>query len=126
MKCSIKVKFNKWKGPGVVIEQDGKIIFVCRASIYVRVSANRIMKLNYELKNVLEEKDQQSVSSVTLTISEEDQEDKLSFTDEVEEDDNQENITNSVATASSETADDTSVTPQIVISETETERNPTV
>ena len=41
---------NKWKGPGFVIGQDGKIIFVRHGSIYVRVSANRIMKLNDEVK----------------------------------------------------------------------------
>ena len=99
-------------------------------SIYVRVSANMIMKLNDEVKippeeNVSEKKDQQSVSSVTSTISsEEDQEDKPSFTDEVGEEDNQENITNCAATAFSET-DDTSDIPQIVTSETATERNKT-
>ena len=66
---------NQCKGPGFVIGQDGKIIFVCHGSIYVRVSANRIMKLNDEVKipekNVSEKKDQQSVSSVNTTISEE-------------------------------------------------------
>ena len=37
---------NNWKCPGFVIEQDGKIIFVRHGGIYVRVSANRMMKLN--------------------------------------------------------------------------------
>ena len=77
------------------------------------------MKLNDKVKikknNVSENKDQLSISSVTSTISEEHQEDKLSFTDEVGEEDNQENITNSVATAFSET-DGTSDIPQIVTS----------
>ena len=52
------------------------------------------------------------------------QEDTPSFTDEVGEENNQENITDSVVTASSE-IDDTSDIPQLVTSETETERNPT-
>ena len=83
-----KENSNKWKGPGFVIGQDGKIIFASHGSIFVTVSANMIMKLNGEVKNVTEKKDQQSVSSVPSTISEEDQEDKLSFTDEVGEEDN--------------------------------------
>ena len=33
-----------------MIGQDGKIIFVHHGSIYVRVSATRIMKLNDEVK----------------------------------------------------------------------------
>ena len=33
-----------------MIGQDGKIIFVRHRSIYVRVSANRIVKLNDEVK----------------------------------------------------------------------------
>ena len=73
-KYSIKKlkKFSlKWKGPGFVIRQDGKIIFFCHGSIYVRVSANRIMKLNDEVKippeeNVSEKKVQQSAQSLQL------------------------------------------------------------
>ena len=57
---------NKWKGPGFVIGQDGNIIFhylgTCSMYMYVRISANRIMKLNDEVKipseeNVSEKKD---------------------------------------------------------------------
>ena len=35
---------NKWKGPAIVIGQDGKMIFVRHGSIYFRISANRIIK----------------------------------------------------------------------------------
>ena len=102
---------NQWKGPGFVIGQDGEIISVHHGSIYVNVSANRIMKLNDEVKispeeNGSEKKDQQSGNPVTSTISlEEDQEDKPNFNDEAGEEDNQENMMDSVATASSETYD---------------------
>ena len=42
---------DKWMGPGKVVFQDGKIIFVRHGSIYVRVSANRIVKKNEEFGN---------------------------------------------------------------------------
>ena len=39
---------DKWMGPGKVIFQDRKVIFVRHGSIYVRVSANRIVKKGEE------------------------------------------------------------------------------
>ena len=33
---------NKWKGPRIVIGQDGKIILIRHGSVYVRVSSNVI------------------------------------------------------------------------------------
>ena len=39
---------NKWKGPGYVIGQDGKVIFVRHGSFYVRVSPNRLIKMGDE------------------------------------------------------------------------------
>ena len=37
-------KCNKWKGPGRVIGQDGKMVFVRHGGVYVRVSPNRLVK----------------------------------------------------------------------------------
>lgn len=42
---------NKWRGPGVVIGQDRKIVFVRHGNVYVRVSINRLMKCGQELAN---------------------------------------------------------------------------
>ena len=39
---------DKWMGPGKVVFQDGKVIFVRHGSIYVRVSASRIVKKGEE------------------------------------------------------------------------------
>ena len=42
---------NKWKGPGIVIGQDGKAVFVRHGSVYVRVSSNRLTKMGEEFRN---------------------------------------------------------------------------
>ena len=39
---------NKWKGPGTVIGQDGKIVFVWHGSIYVRVPPCRLIRCGTE------------------------------------------------------------------------------
>ena len=39
---------NMWMGPGKVVFQDGKVIFVRHGSVLVRVSANRLVKKNEE------------------------------------------------------------------------------
>ena len=39
---------NKWKGPGTVIGQDGKIVFVRHGSIYVRVPPCRLIRCGTE------------------------------------------------------------------------------
>ena len=41
---------NKWKGPGKVIGQDGKIVFVRQGNVYVRVSTNRLVKAGKEFE----------------------------------------------------------------------------
>ena len=45
---------GRWRGPAHVIFQDGKIIFVRHGSVYVRVSANRILKRGEEFNGDLE------------------------------------------------------------------------
>lgn len=40
---------NKWKGPGVVIGQDGKVVFVRHGSIYVRVHPCRLIRCDCEV-----------------------------------------------------------------------------
>ena len=42
---------NKWKGPGTVIGQDGKTIFVRHGSSYVRVPTCRLLKVGDEFNN---------------------------------------------------------------------------
>ena len=39
---------NKWKGPGTVIGQDGKVVFVRHGSIYVRVHPCRLIRCGLE------------------------------------------------------------------------------
>ena len=60
---------NKWMGPGKVVFQDGKVIFVRHGAVLVRVSANRIIrkgeeytKDNIEGENIDNEKDNTVVS----------------------------------------------------------------
>ena len=45
---------NKWKGPGKVIGQDGKVVFVRHGNIYVRVSTSRLIKLGEEFQQTSE------------------------------------------------------------------------
>jgi transposase InsO family protein len=39
---------NKWKGPGTVIGQDGKVVFVRHGSVYVRVHPCRLIRCGLE------------------------------------------------------------------------------
>ena len=43
---------KKWKGPGKVIGQDGKIVFVRHGSTYIRVPAYRLMRVGDEFKQL--------------------------------------------------------------------------
>ena len=40
---------EKWLGPGKVIFQDGKVVFVRHGAVFVRVSTNRLMKAGLEI-----------------------------------------------------------------------------
>ena len=39
---------NCWRGPGVVIGPDGKIVLIRHGSIYIRVSRSRVVKFGEE------------------------------------------------------------------------------
>ena len=42
---------NKWKGPGKVLGQDGKVVFVRHGNIYVRVHPCRLIRVGEEFHN---------------------------------------------------------------------------
>ena len=49
-----RARDGKWMGPGKVVFQDGKVIFVRNVAKFIRVSANRIVKAGSELaKSIL-------------------------------------------------------------------------
>ena len=57
---------NRWMGPGKVVFQDGKIIFVRNGATFVRVSANRITKAGKELaKSILIKEGEQNAGDCT-------------------------------------------------------------
>ena len=39
---------QKWRGPGKIISQDGKVIFVGHGNVYVRVAPRRLIKAGCE------------------------------------------------------------------------------
>ena len=41
---------TKWLGPGKVIFQDGRLVFVGHGGVYVRVSTNRLIKCGKEFQ----------------------------------------------------------------------------
>ncbi|CAG2191491.1 unnamed protein product [Mytilus edulis] len=43
---------NKWKGPGTVLGQDGKVVFVRHGSIYVRVHPCRLIRCGTEFNDM--------------------------------------------------------------------------
>ena len=60
---------NKWRGPGVVIGRDIKVIFVRHGSIYVRVSMNRIIKAGEEFNTHVESSPENIRSSESIKVS---------------------------------------------------------
>ena len=59
---------QKWLGPGKVLYQDGKVVFVRHAGVYVRVSTNRLIK-DVDLKSdavVVDQRDTNPNMSVPL------------------------------------------------------------
>ena len=40
---------ERWLGPGKVVFQDGKVVFVRHGGVFVRVSPNRLQKVNSSL-----------------------------------------------------------------------------
>ena len=43
-------KSERWLGPGIVVFQDGKVVFVRHGGVFVRVSPNRLIKAGEEFK----------------------------------------------------------------------------
>jgi len=57
-----RARDGKWMGPGKVVFQDGKVIFVRNGATFIRVSANRIVKAGSELaKSILANEDIQEI-----------------------------------------------------------------
>ena len=54
---------DKWKGPGKVICQDGKIVFVRHGNVYVRVSTNRLLKVGKEFEATEKEQNHSAPTS---------------------------------------------------------------
>ena len=51
---------DKWLGPGKVVFQDGKVVFVRHGSVFVRVSPNRLVKTGQEIVMNLEDPNPQT------------------------------------------------------------------
>ena len=56
-----RAKDGKWMGPGRVVFQDGKVIFIRNGANVIRVSANRIIKAGTELAKRVFEKDSANI-----------------------------------------------------------------
>ncbi|KAG1681910.1 Retrovirus-related Pol polyprotein from transposon RE2 [Nymphon striatum] len=72
---------NRWKGPGTVLGQDGKVVFVRHGSIYVRVHPCRLIRCGTEFsegKSTQQADSQQLRSTITQTeiINSDDAEEK--------------------------------------------------
>lgn len=59
--------WSEWKGPGVVIGQDGVVIFVRHEATYVRVHQSRLRKVD-GLQAMLRERHDQLMGSEKVTV----------------------------------------------------------
>lgn len=64
-----QVDSTEWKGPGVVIGQDGVVIFVHHWGTYVRVHQSRLQKVEGS-QGVLRERDNQLMGTENATLPE--------------------------------------------------------
>ena len=60
---------GSWRGPAHVIFQDGKIIFVRHGSVYVRVSANRIVRKGEEFQENNDEVDSSTTPEIVPAVN---------------------------------------------------------
>ena len=54
---------EKWLGPGKVMFQDGKVVFVRHGSVYVKVSTNRLVKANEENNQELQSQKRDNIEN---------------------------------------------------------------
>ena len=65
---------ERWLGPGKVVFQDGKVVFVRHGGVFVRVSPNRLQKVNSYLTDEDERKTQHSIEEKHDNTNDENQE----------------------------------------------------
>ena len=58
---------TKWLGPGKVVFQDGKIVFIRHGGVFVRVSPNRIIKSNEQFRSCNEQTNETNENCETPT-----------------------------------------------------------
>ena len=56
---------ERWLGPGKVVFQDGKVVFVRHGGVFVRVSPNRLQKVNSSLADEEEKEGENSIKDKT-------------------------------------------------------------
>ena len=65
---------DRWLGPGKVVFQDGKVVFVRHNGVFVQVSSNRLQKVNIYLTDEDEKKTQDSIEEKHENTNDENQE----------------------------------------------------
>ena len=61
---------ERWLGPGKVVFQDGKVVFVRHGAVFVRVSPNRLQKINNFLDRENRENNDQSTDAEQAVLTE--------------------------------------------------------